>query len=119
MDFKESKPIYMQIVDRICNEILTGDYAEQDRIPSVREYATIVEVNVNTVARSFEYLQSSNIIFNKRGIGYFVSEGAKKRIIEMRKTAFMNNVLPEFFSEIKMLGISINDIVDLYDKLSK
>ena len=73
MNFKESKAIYLQIADRICDEILLGQFAEEERIPSVREYATIVEVNANTVMRSFDYLQSQNIIYNKRGIGYFVS----------------------------------------------
>ena len=76
MNFKESKAIYLQIADRICDEILLGQFAEEERIPSVREYATIVEVNANTVMRSFDYLQSQNIIYNKRGIGYFVATGA-------------------------------------------
>ena len=52
MNFKESKAIYLQIADRICDEILLGQFAEEERIPSVREYATIVEVNANTVMRS-------------------------------------------------------------------
>ena len=73
MNFKESKAIYLQIADRICDEILLGQYPEEERIPSVREYAAIVEVNANTVMRSFDYLQVQNIIYNKRGIGYFVA----------------------------------------------
>ncbi|MBR2202105.1 MAG: GntR family transcriptional regulator, partial [Bacteroidales bacterium] len=67
MDFKESKPIYMQIVDRICGEILTGVYKAEERIPSVREYAANLEVNANTVVRSYDFLQNKDIIFNKRG----------------------------------------------------
>ena len=74
MNFKESKAIYLQIADRICDEILLGQLGEEERIPSVREYAAIVEVNANTVMRSFDYLQSQNIIYNKRGIGYFIEE---------------------------------------------
>ena len=57
MNFKESKAIYLQIADRICDEILLGQFGEEERIPSVREYAAIVEVNANTVMRSFDYLQ--------------------------------------------------------------
>lgn len=119
MDFKESKPIYMQIADRICNEILTGLYSEQERIPSVREYAAIVEVNANTVVRSFDYLQSNGIIFTKRGMGYFVAEGAVGRIAEIRRQVFMQESLPDFFDEIDMLGISIDEIHDIYNKRSK
>jgi DNA-binding transcriptional regulator YhcF (GntR family) len=78
MKFKESKSIYLQIADRINDEILQGQYAEEGRIPSVREYAATVEVNANTVVRTYDYLQGQEIIYNKRGIGYFVSAGAKR-----------------------------------------
>ena len=54
MKFKESKPIYLQIADRICDELLQGLYQEEERIPSVREYAATVEVNANTVVRTFD-----------------------------------------------------------------
>jgi len=116
MDFKESKPIYMQIVDRICNEILTGGYGEECRLPSVREYAANVEVNANTVMRSFDFLQSNNIIFNRRGIGYFVADGARELIKAMRRKVFLNESLPDFFNEIDMLGISIDEVAELYRK---
>lgn len=76
MNFKESRPIYLQIADRIMDEIMQHAYSEGGRIPSVREYAATVEVNANTVVRSFDWLQQQEIIFNRRGIGYFVSEGA-------------------------------------------
>lgn len=85
MKFKESKSIYLQIADRICDEILQGQYTEEERILSVREYAATVEVNANTVVRTYDYLQGQEIIHNKRGIGYFVSAGAKDRIIALRK----------------------------------
>jgi DNA-binding transcriptional regulator YhcF (GntR family) len=70
MDFKNYKAIYLQIADRICDEILLGTYGEEERIPSVREYASVVEVNANTAMRAFDYLQSLQVIYNKRGIGY-------------------------------------------------
>ena len=89
MNFKESKAIYLQIADRICDEILLGQLGEEERIPSVREYAAIVEVNANTVMRSFDYLQSQNIIYNKRGIGYFVATGARELIHSLRKDIFL------------------------------
>ena len=119
MDFKESKPIYMQIVDRICNEILTGTYDEGGRVPSVREYAAIVEVNANTVVRSYDFLQSSDVIFNRRGIGYFVADGAIGKITAMRRETFMNEQLADFFDEIDMLKIPIETIVELYKNRNK
>ena len=62
MHFKESKAIYLQIADRICDEVLLGQYQEEERIPSVREYAAVVEVNANTVMRSYDYLQTQGVI---------------------------------------------------------
>ena len=114
MNFKESKAIYLQIADRICDEILLGQFGEEERIPSVREYAAIVEVNANTVMRSFDYLQSQNIIYNKRGIGYFVSAGAKDRIITLRKDIFLHEELPEFFRQVSALDIPIKEIEKMY-----
>ena len=100
MKFKESKSIYLQIADRINDEILQGQYAEEGRIPSVREYAATVEVNANTVVRTYDYLQGQEIIYNKRGIGYFVSAGAKDRIITLRKDIFLHEELSEFFRQV-------------------
>lgn len=114
MNFKESKAIYLQIADRICDEILLGQYVEDERIPSVREYAAIVEVNANTVMRSYDYLQSQNIIYNKRGIGYFVSAGAKSLILTLRKTLFLEEELESFFKQLRILDIPIEEIVKMY-----
>lgn len=114
MNFKESRPIYLQIAERIMDEILQNVYEESDRIPSVREYAAEVEVNANTVARSFDYLQTREIIFNKRGIGYFVADGAKEAIRTLRKKEFVEESLPELFRKMALLDISIDDVNALY-----
>jgi len=115
MNFKENKPIYLQIAERIIDLILLGEYKEEERIPSVREYAALVEVNFNTVMRSFDHLQSTGIIFNKRGIGYFVATGANEKIRTLRKDEFLNNEIYDFFKQIHLLDIPINEIVVLYD----
>ncbi len=114
MIFKENKPIYLQIADRIMDEILNNTYPEGERIPSVREYAAMVEVNANTVVKSFDYLQSDEIIFNKRGLGYFVSEGAVQKIISNRKDTFLNDELPEMFVKLKQLDISMNEVQTMF-----
>jgi len=119
MNFKENKAIYLQIAERICDEILLNKYSEEERIPSVREYASIVEVNFNTVMRSFDYLQTADIIFNKRGIGYFVSEGAKKKIHSLRKSHFLENEINGFFRQIHLLDIPIEKIVSMYQQYVK
>lgn len=116
MNFKESKAIYLQIADRISDEILLGHYSEEERIPSVREYAAIVEVNANTTMRSFDYLQSQNIIYNKRGIGYFVSAGAKELIRSLRRDIFLKEEINYFFHQLATLNISTDELSAMYQE---
>ena len=82
MQFSEDKPIWRQIYELIATRILSGEWQEAERIVSVRELAAEVGVNPNTVMRSYEKLEGDGIIFNRRGIGFFVSEGAKGHIKE-------------------------------------
>ena len=117
MDFKENnKPIYLQIVDKISDDILAGIYADDTRIPSVREFAAQVEVNANTVMRSYDYLQQTGIIYNKRGIGYFVSVGASDNIKHERMERFKSEVLDRFFSQLKLLNVSPDQLIDMYTR---
>ncbi len=114
MNFKESKPIYLQIADRICDEILQGRYAEGDRLPSVRDYAATVEVNPNTAMRSYDFLQSRAVIRMQRGIGYFVEQEAAGRIRAFRRETFMNEELYDFFRQARSIGITPEELVALY-----
>jgi GntR family transcriptional regulator len=114
MMFKEGKPIYWQIADRIGDDILSGKYQEEERIPSVREFAALMEVNANTTMRAYEFLQNRNIIYMKRGIGYFVSSGARELVLDYRKNTFIGEELNSFFHEIYTLGIPIEEIASLY-----
>ena len=119
MNFKDNKAIYLQIAERICDEVMLGNLREDERIPSVREYAAFVQVNFNTVMRSFEYLQSLEIIYNKRGIGYFVSVGAKKKILSFRKAHFLKNEIHDFFRQIYLLNISEEKVATMYKEYVK
>lgn len=110
MQFKEQKPIYLQVAESICDSILTGEYAEGDKLPSVRELAADVEVNVNTVARSFEWLQMHDVATTRRGLGNFVCEGARSAVEELRREEFFNVQLPDLFREMRTLGISLDEI---------
>ncbi len=116
MNFKDNKAIFLQIADRICDDILLGNFIEESRIPSVREYAALVEVNANTVMRSFDYLQSKDVIYNKRGIGYFVSPGARSRIQFLRKALFLNEEADYFFKQLYTLAISKEELLKMYQE---
>lgn len=117
MTFTNDKAIYLQMADRLCDEILSGKYQDDDRIPSVREYAVLLEVNTNTAVKAYEQLAREEIIYNKRGLGYFVTTGAKKQILKARKQDFMKERLPELFRQMRLLDISIDDIAEAYKTL--
>ena len=110
MIFNNDKAIYIQIADRLCDEILAGTYQDDERIPSVREYAVLLQVNTNTAVKAYDELARSEIIYNKRGLGYFVTKGAKKQIMKERKRQFMKTHLPELFRQMRLLGIDIKDV---------
>ena len=119
MIYSNDKPIYIQMADRLCDEILSGVYQDDDRIPSVREYAVLLEVNTNTAVKAYEQLAREEVIYNKRGLGYFVTPGAKKQILKVRKQEFMKEKLPELFRQMQLLGITLEDVKDVYDATLK
>jgi DNA-binding transcriptional regulator YhcF (GntR family) len=113
MEYNEHKPIYLQNVDLMQENILRGDWREEERIPSVREMGAMVGVNPNTIVRSYQLLESQEIIYNKRGLGYFVKEGAVARIKDNVKNEFIANELPQFKAKAQMLGITKDELVEL------
>lgn len=116
MNFQDNKPIFQQLAESICDNILLDRYNACDRIPSVREFAASVEVNANTVMRTYELLQNQNIIFNRRGIGYFVSPDAKETILKMKQETFLNNEIEYFFRQLYTLGIDSQKLTELYNQ---
>ena len=111
MEFRKQKPIYLQIADRLMEQILSGDPAEDERMPSVRDVATSMGVNPNTVMRTFEYLQGEEIIYNRRGVGYFVAADARKKILAEQRREFLEEELPLIKQRMKMLGIGIDELI--------
>jgi len=110
MDFKSTQPIYQQIAGYVCDKIISREWPEGERIPSARDLGVMLEVNPNTVIRAFEKLQAENVIANRRGVGYFVEEGAVKHILLNRRREFMNDTLPELFATMQLLDIDADEI---------
>lgn len=112
MEFNSNKPIYIQISDSICEQILNGELPEGGRIKSVRELGADIGVNPNTVMRCFEKLSGDGIIVNKRGIGYFISDNAKKIVLQQQRKEFLENELPAIKKRMKLLGIDLAELND-------
>jgi DNA-binding transcriptional regulator YhcF (GntR family) len=69
--------------------------------------------------KAYEQLAREEVIYNKRGLGYFVTPGAKKQILKVRKQEFMKEKLPELFRQMQLLGITLEDVKDVYDATLK
>ena len=107
MNFSDDKPIWRQIYELIAMRVLSTEWAEGSRIVSVRELASEVGVNPNTVMRSYENLERDGIIFNRRGIGFFVSEGAVEHIRSLERQKFMDEELPKLQERLSLLGLTL------------
>ena len=114
MEFNAHKPIYLQICSQLYEQILRGDLKADDRIPSVRDYGIQLGVNPNTIMRSYETMTNAGIIYNKRGIGYFIAPEAKDIVLRQMRDEFLEKDLPEVVKKMKLLGVSIDDVKNAY-----
>ena len=106
MNFSAEKPIYLQIADAVCDRILSGALKGEDRIPSVREYGADLGVNPNTMMRSYEKLTADGIIYNKRGIGYFVTPDARESVLKAQRKDFLEKEVPAIRQRMSLLGLT-------------
>ncbi len=110
MEFQNGKSIFLQIADTITDKVVSGEFPAGEKIPSVRELASEMGVNPNTIMRTYSELQAMNIIENQRGIGYFVNPQAQRIILQNKKKEFFNNILPEFLKQAALLGITADEL---------
>jgi DNA-binding transcriptional regulator YhcF (GntR family) len=114
MEFQKKDAIYLQIAELMCERILARDWPENERIPSVRELAVDLEVNPNTVMRAYAYLQDQTIIYNKRGIGYFVARDGVHTTRALLKSNFVRDDLPHVFKTLDLLDMNFDELGALY-----
>ena len=114
MNFNENRPIYLQIIEFFSDQIMTKEWQAGDRIPSVREIAVQMEVNPNTAIRAFHDLQEEGVLYNQRGVGYFVEENAFNIVKEKKRREFVNDKLPLLFKDMDQLDFTIEDLKTVY-----
>jgi len=119
MEFRDNEAIYLQIAAFVSENILLGKWPAEQKIPSVRDLAIELEVNPNTVMRSYEFLQNQGVIYNKRGLGLFVSPDGYNKVKIYRKERFIQQDLAGFFRNIYLLDISLEDLQQRYELFKK
>ncbi|MBS1915733.1 MAG: GntR family transcriptional regulator [Bacteroidetes bacterium] len=119
MEFKDNEAIYVQIASFVCDNILRGRWPEGERILSVRDLAVELQVNPNTVMRAYDFLQSLDVLYNKRGHGLFIAENGIEKVKKYYKNNFFENHLPEVFKNMYLLEISPEEIAKKYSEFVK
>lgn len=112
----QEKSIYLQISEMIENDILRDIILEEEKVPSTNELANQYAINPATAAKGINILVDSNVLYKKRGIGMFVTKGAKEMIKTRRKEEFVDNYIKTLLAEAKSLGISKEELISMIEK---
>jgi DNA-binding transcriptional regulator YhcF (GntR family) len=115
MEFREDIPIWRQIEAMIRQKILSGEWPEGERVPSVRELGGELAVNPITVMRAYEGLQQRGIVENRRGIGFFVAPQATEAVLQEERRRLLEEDAPAFVARMHTLGIGIEKLKEIYD----
>lgn len=116
MEFNENEAIYLQIAGYVGENILRRQWLPEAKIPSVRDLAAELQVNPNTVMRTYEFLQAQGTVYNKRGIGFFVAPDAEQTVQTYRRERFLQRELPAFFNTISLLGVGFEELARRYEQ---
>lgn len=112
----ESKPIFQQVADQICDDILSGASPEGSQIASTNELAVFLRINPATAGKGINLLVDQGVLFKKRGIGMFVAQGARELVRKEREAAFSVDQLKAFVAQARSLGLSLETVTDLIAK---
>jgi GntR family transcriptional regulator len=109
----ESRPIFIQIAEQVENDIIDGVLKEDEQIPSTNEFAAFYRINPATALKGVSRLVDDGIVAKRRGIGMFVTPGARARLIERRRAEFAAEFLRPLIIEAEKLGIDIDELAGL------
>ncbi|NCP11989.1 MAG: GntR family transcriptional regulator [Sphingomonadales bacterium] len=108
-----NKPVYLKLRDSIAASILDGRYGDGDMLPSVRALAADEGANPLTVAKAYQTFQDDGLVMVKRGVGMFVADGASRKLRDMMRADFLDNVWPPVAAHMRRIGIEIEDLAAL------
>ncbi|ANA82811.1 GntR family transcriptional regulator [Paenibacillus glucanolyticus] len=109
----DSRPIFMQIADKIEDDIIEARLPEETQVPSTNQFAAFYQINPATAAKGVNLLVDQGILYKKRGIGMFVASGARERLMEKRKTEFYEQYVVAMVKEAAKLGITKDQLSEM------
>ncbi|QHC74311.1 GntR family transcriptional regulator [Rathayibacter sp. VKM Ac-2805] len=109
----DSRPLFLQIAEQIENDIIDGALPEESQVPSTNEFAAFHRINPATAGKGVNLLVDDGVLYKKRGIGMFVAEGARDRLVEKRRTQFRDQFVAPLLAEAAKLGLSTEQLADM------
>lgn len=109
--FDDRSPIYLQIADKIKEDILSGALGEDEQVMSTNQYASFYRINPATAAKGFQQLVEEGVLYKRRGIGMFVSPAAREKLRAERRERFFEEVVDAMIAEARVIGIPLDEIV--------
>ena len=115
----DGRPIFIQVAERVEDDIIEGALSEEDQVPSTNQFAAFYKINPATAAKGVNLLVDEGILYKKRGIGMFVSKGARIKIIEKRKELFFEQYVITMMQEAEKLGITTDQLTEMIQRGEK
>jgi GntR family transcriptional regulator len=112
IEWNDKQPIYKQLKDMVVERIMDGSFAEGDAVPSVRQVASDYQINHLTVGKAYQELVDADLLEKRRGLGMFVTPGARKSLTHNEQHSFINEEVPAFAERVKILGLDMNSVTD-------
>ncbi|MDF2649856.1 DNA-binding transcriptional regulator YhcF (GntR family) [Paenibacillus sp. V4I3] len=109
----DSRPIFVQIAERIEDDIIEARMPEESQVPSTNQFASFYQINPATAAKGVNLLVDQGILYKKRGIGMFVAEGARTKLMEKRKELFYEQYVVTMVKEAEKLGITVEQLTEM------
>lgn len=116
MDASSEKPIYIQLSEWMMDAVLSGAFPEESQVPSTTEISVNYRINPATALKGVNILVDESILYKKRGLGMFVSSGAKSRILAKRRKDFLESYIIALIAEANKLGIPQKDVIDMIER---
>jgi DNA-binding transcriptional regulator YhcF (GntR family) len=116
-ELNTDKPVYLQLVEQIQAEIISGNYKPGDKLPSVRDLATEATVNPNTMQRAMAELERDGLVYTNRTTGRFIT--SDEDLIKQLKEKYITTIIQEFLDRMKQLGLELDEIIAYVNKISE
>lgn len=116
IDLSSDKSIYIQIAEAIEKEILNGNLKEGEHAPSTNQFSKVYNINPATAGKGLNILVEEEILYKKRGLGMFVADGARKKILRKRQRIFFDETIPQLIEEAKRLEVTQEEIIEIVKK---